>query len=132
MKEDLKKRVAKRRKTTYAADRGYDDGENHAWLESEKLKDAICLKYVKQGENPIARWTKHTTQEEFDAGRKQRFTVERVNASVKKDHKLGRARYLGLRKMALQTAMTGMAHNLKTLVKLWTGVPLRGSLVHVS
>lgn len=135
MKDDLKKGVAKRGKTTYAADRGYDDGENHVWLEKEKLKDAICLKNVKEwtkDEKPVARWTKHTTQEEFDAGRKKRFTVERVNASGKKDLLLGRARYLGLKKMALQTALTALAHNLKTLVKLWTGVPLRGSLVHVS
>jgi transposase, IS5 family len=132
MKDDLKKGVAKRGKTTYGADRGYDDGENHVWLETEKLKDAICLKGIQTGETPIARWTKHTTQEEFDAGRKQRYTVERVNGSVKKDHGLGRARYLGLQKMALQTSLTALAHNLKTLVKLWTGIPLRGSLVHVS
>lgn len=132
MKDDLKKNVAKRGETTFAADRGYDDGENHVWLETEKLKDAICLKGVPKGEKPVARWTKYTTQEEFDAGRKKRYTVERVNGSAKKDHRLGRARYLGLRKMALQTAMTGMAHNLKTLVKLWTGVPLRGPLIHVS
>jgi IS5 family transposase len=130
MKDDLKKGVAKRGKTTYAADRGYDDGENHVWLETEKLKDAICLKYVKKGEKPIAKWTKYTTQQEFDAGRKLRFTVERVNGSAKKDHRLARARYLGLQKMSLQTSLTAMAHNLKTLVKLWTGVPLRGSLVH--
>lgn len=132
MKDDLKKGVAKKGKTTYAADRGYDDGENHVWLETEQLKDAICLKGIPKGEKPVARWTKCTTQEEFDAGRKKRFTVERVNGSAKKDHRLGRARYLGLRKMALQTSLTALAHNLKTLVKLWTGVPLRGSLVHVS
>lgn len=131
MKDDLRKGVAKKGKTIYAADRCYDDGENHTWLEKENLKDAICLKGVKKGEKPIAKWIKHTTQEEFDIGRKQRFTVERVNGGVKKDHRLGRARYLGLEKMALQTCLTGLAHNLKTLVKLWTGVPLRGSLVHV-
>lgn len=132
MKDDLKKGVAKRGKTTYAADRSYDDGENHVWLETEQLKDAICLKGIPKGEKPVVKWTKYTTQDEFDAGRKKRYTVERVNGSAKKDHQLGRARYLGLRKMALQTSLTALAHNLKTLVKLWTGVPLRGSLVHVS
>ncbi len=132
MKDDIKKGVAKRGKTTYAADRGYDDGENHVWLEAKGLKDSICLKGFKKGEKSVARWTKYTTQEEFDSGRKRRFTVERVNGSVKKDHCLGRARYLGIRKMALQTCLTALAHNLKTLVKLWTGVPLRGSLVHIS
>lgn len=132
MKDDLKKGVAKCGKTTYAADRGYDDGENHVWLEKEKLKDSICLKNVPKDEKTVARWTRYTTQCEFDDGRKKRFTVERVNASVKKDHGLGRARYLGFEKMALQTGLTALAHNLKTLVKLWTGIPLRGSLVHVS
>lgn len=132
MKDDLKKGVAKRGKTIYAADRGYDDGENHAWLESKKLKDAICLKGIKEGESPVARWIKYTSQEEFDVGRKKRYTVERVNGSMKKDHGLRRARYLGIKKMALQTGLTALAHNLKTLVKLWTGIPLRGSLVHVS
>ena len=132
MKDDLKKGVAKKKETTYTADRAYDDGENHVWLEKEKLKDAICLKNVPKDEDPIARWTKHTTQNEFDAGRKLRYTVERVNASGKKDHRLGRARYLGIKKMALQTCLTALAHNLKTLVKLWTGIQLRGSLVHVS
>lgn len=132
MKDDLRKGVAKPKKTTYTADRGYDDGENHVWLEKEKLKDSICLKNVPKDEKTVARWTRHTTQEEFDAGRKKRFTVERVNASGKKDHLLGRARYLGIKKMSLQTGLTALAHNLKTLVKLWTGIPLRGSLVHVS
>lgn len=132
MKDDLKKGVAKKEKTTYTADRGYDDGENHVWLETGKFKDGICLKGFKKGEKPVARWTRYTTQEEFDAGRKKRFTVERVNGSVKKDHRLGHARYLGIRKMALQTGLTALAHNLKTLVKLWTQVPLRGSFVHVS
>jgi IS5 family transposase len=132
MQDDLQKGVAKGEKTTYGADRSYDDGENHAWLEAKELKDAICLKGFKPGEKPVARWTKLTTQEEFDSGRKKRYTVERVNGSLKKDHRLGRARYLGLKKMAIQTCLTALAHNLKTLVKLWTGIPLRGSLVHVS
>jgi len=73
MKDDLKKGVAKRVETTYTADRGYDDGENHAWLETEKFKNSICLKGFKKGEKPLARWTKHTTQEEFNAGRKENF-----------------------------------------------------------
>jgi len=135
MKDDLGKNVAKKTETNYTADRAYDNGENHVWLETKKLKDSICLKNVTEwteDEKPVARWTKHTTQEEFNAGRKQRFTVERVNASVKKDHGLARSRYLGLEKMALQTSLTALAHNLKTLVKLWTEVPLRGPLVHVS
>ena len=135
MRDDLKKGVAKPGETTYAADRGYDDGENHVWLETEKLKDSICLKNVTEwtaDEKPAIRWPKYTTQQEFEDGRKKRFTVERVNASVKKDHSLDRARYMGLAKMAFQTSMTALAHNLKTLVKHWTGVPLRGSLVHVS
>ena len=33
---------------TYAADRGYDDGNNHFYLEYHHLKSAICLKDVRK------------------------------------------------------------------------------------
>lgn len=136
MRDDLKKGVAKRHRTIYTADRGYDDGENHAWLNQERFKDAIALKYVKdktpEGKTK-ARWTMFTTQEEFEAGLSERYVVERVNASLKKYHTLERARYLGLAKMSIQTALSCIAHNLKTLVKVWTGIGLRmPATVHVS
>lgn len=138
MDDDIAKGVAVSGSTMYTADRGYDDGELHTWLNQHRFKDAIALKYTKKENNlssgyPPARWTTYTAQEEFETGLSNRYVVERVNASVKKDHGLGRARYLGLDKMNLQTALCGLAHNLKSLVKLWTGVGLRTpTTAHVS
>lgn len=138
MRDDIRKGVAKKKETVYTADRAYDDGENHAWLNQNKLKDAIALKYLKESEKTLegkakARWMLFTTQEEFEAGLSERFVVERVNAGLKKYHTLSRARYLGLSKMCIQTALSCMAHNLKTLVKVWTGIGLRmPASVHVS
>lgn len=131
MRDDLRKGVAKKEKTIYAADKGYDDGENHVWLNQEHLKDAISL-IGSDRKNPKAKWTLYTTQKEFEEGLKQRYTIERMNASVKKDHGLGRARYLGIKKYNIQVALTAMAHNLKTLVKIWTGVSLKGPILDVS
>ncbi len=136
MNDDIKKRASLAGTTTYTADRGYDDGENHVWLEQAKLFDAIALNHVKEkapSGKPLVRWNRLTTQEQFEAGLQQRYTVERVNASLKKDIGLGRARYLGLAKMKTQAAMSCLTHNLKTLVKLWTGIGLRTmSTAHVS
>lgn len=136
--DDLRKGAALPRKMIYTADKAYDDGENHVWLNQARLFDAIDLKYVKDHERtaagkPLVRWKAFTTQDVFEKGLSQRFAVERVNASLKKDLGLGRARYLGLAKMKTQTALTCLAHNLKTLVKLWTGIGLKTmSTAHVS
>lgn len=142
MRDDLKKGVAQPGITIYTADRAYDDGENHAWLNQNKLKNGICLKNVKEeetfkdenGKEKVkARWITYTTQQEFEAGKAERYTIERINACCKKYHGLENAKYLGIQKMNIQTALTAMAHNLKTLVKLLTGTGFRTPcLTHVS
>lgn len=128
--DDIAKGIAIPEKTIYPADRAYDDGELHSWLNKYHLKDAISLKYIKPEEmidnkRVKVRWKQYTNQEEFEAGLKKRYIVERVNGDCKKHHNLGQARYLGLEKMNIQTAFTALAHNLKTLVKLLTGVGFR-------
>lgn len=128
--DDIAKGVAKPGETIYSADRAYDDGELHVWLNKYRLKDAISLKNVKEherldGKKIKVRWKQYTSQEAFEEGGKKRYVVERVNADCKKYHGLGRANYLGLPKMEIQTVLTAMAHNLKTLVKLFTGVGLK-------
>lgn len=138
MRDDLKKGAAIPLLTTYTADKGYDDGENHVWLIQEKLKDAIALKDSnKYGKTSAGKtkafWKQWTTQAEFELGLKERYVVERINADCKWHHGLNRARYLGLAKMKIQTSLTSLTHNLKTLVKLWTGAGLRAPLTaHVS
>ncbi len=138
MLDDISKGIALPGKTNYIADRFYDDGELHAWLNKYRFKDSISLKHVKQEEKldnkrVKARWTTYTTQEEFENGLSKRFIVERINADLKKWHNLGRAKYLTQIKMNIQTSLSCIAHNLKTLVKLVTGVGLRSPvLAHVS
>lgn len=124
VKKDLALGVAVPEKTLYTADRGYDDGENHAWLSSYKLKNGIIYKKI-DWKNPMAKWDEITTTEEFCAGKKKRYVVERVNGCLKKHHRLDRCRYLGLAKMEFQTFFSCLAHNLKTLVRLTAGVGFR-------
>lgn len=126
--------------TCYTADRAYDDGELHAWLNKWKYKDAIALKKWTKKEKAVegrlpAKHTVYTTQEEYEEGLRKRYVVEQTNASLKSYHTLKRARYLGMTKMHLQALMSSTAHNLKILVKLWTGVALRATTLpktHVS
>lgn len=138
MQDDIAQGFTKEKKTCYTADKAYDDGELHAWLNQQKFKNAIDLKYTKtenktENGHRKVKWTQYTTQEDFENGLAERYTVERVNADVKKWHGLHRSRYLGIAKMNIQTSLTTLAHNLKTLVKIWTGVGLRTPLpVHVS
>ena len=135
MKDDLEKEVAIPKETIYTADRAYDDGNNHAWLHANQLKNAICLK----GDEQDIQRKKQTflfeniSDEEYVVGKGKRYVVERVNGDLKNNHSLKRARYLGLRNMRIQTMFSSMAHNLKILVKQLTGVGLRSPVVaHVS
>ena len=57
--------------------------------------------------------------------RKERYIVERVNADLKENHSLRRSRYLGLIKYRLQMVMASLAHNVKLIVRILTGVTLR-------
>lgn len=71
------------------------------------------------------KWQDYVANEGRQAFKKDRYVVERVNASLKKHHGLARARYLGLVKFKLQLAMSAMCHNLKIFMRLLTGVTLR-------
>lgn len=138
MRDDLKKKIVVHGETGYTADRMYDDGELHAWLNQERLKDGIHLRRVKEQDRTPegkvkARFTLFTTQKEFEEISGERYTIERINASLKKDLGLSRSRYLGLLKMEIQTCLTALTHNLKTLVRHFTGVYFRTpARVHVS
>jgi IS5 family transposase len=123
--EDLELGIAKAGKTTYTADKGYEDGENNAWLNQHQLKDAIFFKGMGKLKEAKVKFGLFTSQKEFSAGIKQRYAVERVNGSLKKHGGPGRCRYLGLEKMKFQSYLTAMVHNLKTLVRLVYGVYFR-------
>jgi IS5 family transposase len=111
--------------TTYTADKGYEDGENNAWLNQHRLKDALFYKGMGKIKEAKVKYSLYTTQAEFTEGVKQRYTIERVNGSLKKHGGLGKCRYLGLAKMEFQSYISTMTHNLKTLVRLLYGVYFR-------
>ena len=125
MENDLKLKIAKPEETIFTADKGYDDGENNAWLNQNKLKDAIFYRGMGKIKEAKVRFTTYTNQEEFMNGATKRYVVERVNGDVKAHHGLGQARYIGMAKMEIQSYLTAIAHNLKILVKSIYGFGLR-------
>jgi len=125
MENDLKLGVAKKFETIYSADKGYDDGENNAWLNQNKLKDAIFYRGMKNIKDAKVKFSTYTSQKEFEEGIRKRYIVERTNGDVKRHHGLGNARYLGIAKMEIQSYLTAIVHNLKILVKSVYGVGLR-------
>jgi IS5 family transposase len=111
-----------------AADRGYDDGENHYFLEQEGIKLAIRLKTCrteKKDKNKEG-WIKLAESREYREGLRERYKIERKFGEMKKWHGFGRCRYLGLARHGVQLFLTSIAVNLKRMVKLLTGVSFRG------
>ena len=107
-----------------AADKGYDDGENHYFLEQKGINSAIRLhnyRTEKKDRNKEG-WIKLKQSQEYQEGLKQRYKIERKFGEMKKWHGFGRCRYLGMVKQAIQCYLTCMAVNLKRIVKLLTGV----------
>lgn len=125
LEKDLQTGISKMKKTTYTADKGYEDGENNAWLNKYQLKDAIFYKGMGKIKEAKVKFFKYTSQKEFSEGATERYAVERVNGSLKKHGGLDRARYLGLKKMKIQTYLTTIVHNLKTLSRLLFGIYFR-------
>jgi IS5 family transposase len=109
---------------TYAADKGYDDGENHYNLEVRGLHSAIRLKKTRtEKKDPNKQvWLDLRQTPQYQQGLKERYKVERKFGEAKQGHGLGRCRYLGRVGFAVQSFFTAMMLNLKRMVKLLTGV----------
>ena len=111
-----------------AADRGYDDGDNHYWLQENGIHSAICLnryRTEKKDENKRV-WLELKATEEYKRGQKDRYKIERKFGEAKQGHGLGRCRYVGLVRYVIQGILTVMALNLKRLVLLLSGVTFKG------
>lgn len=124
VKRDMAKGI---RPNIVTADRGYDDGENHYYLELQGIHSAIRLndyRTQKKDENKEG-WIELKGSREYREGLKERYKVERKLGEGKKWHGLGRCRYVGRLRHAVQVYLTFMALNLKRLVKLLTGVGFR-------
>ena len=124
VERDLKKGIGIE---TVAADRAYDDGENHYFLETKGKSSAIRLhdyRTEKKDKNKEG-WIKLKESKEYQEGLKERYKIERKFGEMKKWHGFGRCRYLGLLKHAIQCYLTCMVVNLKRIVKLLTGTGFR-------
>lgn len=107
-----------------AADKGYDDGENHYYLEVRGIASAIRLndyRTQKKDRNKEG-WIELKASREYREGLRERYKVERKLGEAKKWHGFARCRYVGMLRHAIQVYLTFMALNVKRLVKLLTGV----------
>jgi IS5 family transposase len=125
LEQDLAKEVPV---GTVAADRGYDDGDNHALLQSKELHSAIHLNdYRTQKKDPNKQgWLELQASPEYQAGLSQRYKIEAKFGEGKQGHGLRRCRYLGLLRYGLQAILTAIVLNLKRMVKLLTGTNFKG------
>ena len=115
---------------TVTGDRGYDDGDNHYYLEQMGINSAIRLndyRTEKKDKNKEG-WLKLRESQEYIEGLKERYKVERKFGEARKWHGYRQCRYVGFIRHAIQSYLTFMALNLKRLVKLLTGVSFRGEV----
>jgi IS5 family transposase len=111
--------------THIPADRGYDDGNNHFYLEHHNLHSAISLKDIrtkkKDGNKQV--WLEMIQTPAYKAGQKERYKIERKFGEAKQGHGLGRCRYLGLLGFGIQMFFTAMVLNLKRIgeANYWCG-----------
>jgi IS5 family transposase len=62
----------------------------------------------------------------YQQGVRERYEIERKSGEGKQGHGLGRCRYLGLVRWAIQAFLTALALNLKRMVKVLSGVNFKG------
>ena len=110
------------RNRTYAADRGYDDGDIHEYLKEKKFGNAVKLKKTRTAQM----WQDLKNDQKHKDGLAERYKIERKFGEEKQGHGLKRCHYLGLKKYHAQTVMTALAVNLKVVVAFMTGSTLKG------
>jgi IS5 family transposase len=110
------------------ADRAYDDSANHVLLDSLGIASAIRLNTHRLCKKDPSRavWQELCRSPQYQEGLKERYKVERKFGEAKVRHGLGRCRYLGILRYAIQGFLTAIALNLKRMVLLLTGVPFKG------
>ena len=112
----------------YAGDRGYDDTDNHFLLETEDLHSSLKLnKYrteKKDGNKEV--WVDLLASDEYQAGQRERYKIERKYGEAKTNHGLRRCRYVGRMRYLIQAYLTALVLNLKRIVKVVTGTNFKG------
>jgi len=111
-----------------AADRAYDDTRNHYMLKVRGMHSAIHLNdyRTQKKDKSKAGWVAMRVKPEYVQGQRERYKIERKFGEAKQGHGLGRCRYVGFVRYAIQLYLTAVALNLKRMVKLLTGVNFKG------
>jgi IS5 family transposase len=109
---------------TYTGDKGYDDGDNHYYLELRGLHSAIRVRKfrINKKDNNKQVWLDLIKTPQYQQGLKERYKIERKFGEAKQGHGFGRCRYIGIARFAVQAFFTAIMLNLKRMVKLLTGV----------
>ncbi len=125
VEKDLKKGIEIK---TVTADKGYDDGDNHYYLEQKEINSAIRLNRRRTRKKDAHKegWLKLEASPAYQEGLKRRYQIERKFGEARKWHGFKRCRYTGNLRHAIQSYFTFMVLNLKRLVKLLTGINFRG------
>jgi len=113
---------------TYSGDRAYDDSENHYLLETQEKHSAIILNRYRTEKKDANRevWINLKETPQYQAGTRERYKIERKFGEAKAYHGLRHCRYVGRLRYAIQAYLTAIVLNLKRMVKLLTGVNLKG------
>ena len=111
----------------YAGDKAYDDTDLHFRLWAQGKHSALTLNDYRTAASNEHReaWQRLKDSPEYQAGRAERYKIERKFGEAKRWHGFGRCRYLGLLRYGLQAQLTALVLNLKRIVTLLTGVQLR-------
>jgi hypothetical protein len=82
---------------THAGDKGFDDGNNHYYLELSGLHSAIHLKKTRteKKDNNKQIWLELEKTDPYKEGLKERYKIERKFREAKQGHGFGRCRYIG-------------------------------------
>jgi len=106
-----------------AADRAYDDT-----LKVRGVHSAIRLNdyRTEKKDKSKAGWVAMKAKPEYIRGQRELYKIERKFGEAKQGHGLGRCRYVGFLRYAIQLYLTAVALNLKRMVKLLTGVNFKG------
>ena len=97
-----------------AADRGYDDGDNHTFCEERKITPAIALKKTRTA----PRWKELRNKSAYQEAIRLRPRIEAKFGQAKVNHGFSRCRYLGLANYKIQSFLTALTLNLKRIMIL--------------
>lgn len=101
------------------ADKGYDDGDLHFFLNQMDIEDGIFLRDLRfKDERKRAIWDKIANTPFYERRSKERYKIEPVFGDEKQHHKLRRSPHIGLVKTSMHCYLSDMAYNLKKMVKV--------------